>query len=197
MNALLHYQESKLVDRGSTKGLEMSHNGTVSSTRFLIKRRGRSRSQVLARVLVQKSNRLTNDPKLLVGPVTLNSPIVTTITVAIATTVRRYFLLIRERTRVIVTVQIFEGILVGQPNQGTARNRHGLLTRRRIRYIIGARNVTILYHRIFPVRVIVRGTNPPERIVRARRVHERDNLLPAATAELFAFRIQFEPRHLV
>ena len=96
-----------------------------------------------------------------------------------------------------MTVQIFEGIRVGQPNQGTARNGHGLLTGRGIRYIIGPRNVTFFCHGIFLVRVIVSGTNPPERIVRAGRVHECDNLLPAATAQVFGFRIQFETCYLV
>jgi hypothetical protein len=199
MNSLFHCQESKLVYRGSAKGLEMSHNGAISSTRFPVERRRCSCSQVLARILVQKSNRLTNDPKLLVGPVAFDPPIVTAVTVAIAGSVRRNLLLIRKRTRVIVAVQIFEGIRVGQPNQGTARNGHGLLARRCICYIIccTTRNVTILYHGVFLVGIIMCGTDPPECIVRAGNVDKRDNLLPAATAELFGFRIQLETRYLV
>jgi hypothetical protein len=103
----------------------MVHQRALRATSLLIEHHIRCRTQILASIHVVQSKRLTSLPMRRSLRQTLDSPVITTISISISLSICSYFLLFRQYTRDTMRMQIILCIQVRQPDYRPALERFG------------------------------------------------------------------------
>ena len=104
MNALYHLHPTVSIHTLAAKGFQMIHNWALISAGLSVELQRLGRAQVFGRISVQQVNVFTAFPKLRFAN---HSPIITTITVSIARTIGRDFLLFAQNGFHGVRMQVF------------------------------------------------------------------------------------------
>jgi hypothetical protein len=186
MNALIGSKERMRIWIRSSKGFQMTHNGTRVSTGLFIELGVFGGAEILLRVLMKEPHRGSTFPKLFGGRTyAFDNPIVSSITLAVAGAVSRHFLLPRQDRFDAVRMQIAIGAQVRQAHHCATGNGLRQLARRDI---VGV---------LFAIHVVIGGSEAPQGIVCTGIIVKGDNLLSTATPQRLFLRVQVVPRILV